>query len=64
MSSGIQEIEGFKLSLTVCQNISKNRQVARRVLTPLLKQYTPYSPTNTALYFINRDIFYSFILML
>ena len=29
---------------------------------PLLKQYTPYSPTSIALYFVNRSLFYSFIL--
>jgi len=45
-----------------CRNIVNSRRSKPAHPPPLSKQYTPYSPTNIALYFINRGPFDSSIL--
>ena len=49
----------IRMSYSRLRNIGKNRQAAAARITPPSKQYTPYSFTNIALYFINRGLFYS-----
>ena len=52
-------------SHTVITEISGTRlERRRRASTPPSKQYTPYSPTNIALIYINKGLFYNSTLKL